>query len=173
MNLSGKRDKSFQRKEDIPRSRLEIICEAVAAVVMISVFLYVIATWTSLPDKVPTHFNFAGEPDQWGGKASLLLLMGVTAVLYAGLSLLTRFPHIFNYPCTITDQNRRRQYLLARQMLTALKTELVLVFSFINWQTIAVARGAATDKTGWFTPVLLIVVFGTIGIYFRQACRYR
>jgi uncharacterized membrane protein len=160
-------------KLEISRTRLEIYCEVVAAVTIAFVFIYLSATWTTLPDKVPTHFNFAGTPDDWGSKYSLLLLLGVTFVLYLGLSILSRFPHIYNYPFAITDENRQRQYLLARQMITALKAELVCVFVFITWQTISVARGSAQDLTGWFMPVFLVVVFGTVIVYFFKARRSR
>lgn len=162
-----------QPKLEIPRTRLEIYCEVVAAIAVAFVFIYLTATWTTLPDKVPTHFNFAGTPDQWGSKYSLLLLLGVTFVLYAGLSILSRFPHIYNYPFALTEKNRPRQYLLARQMMTALKAELVFVFVFITWQTTNVALGNAADLTAWFTPVFLVVVFGTIIIYFVKARRSR
>jgi hypothetical protein len=160
-------------KLEIPRSRIEICCEVVAAVAVAFVIIYLSATWATLPDRVPTHFNFAGTPDQWGSKYSLLLLSGITFVLYAGLSILSRYPHIYNYPFAITDENRQRQYLLARQMMTALKAELILVFVFITWQTINVARGNAADLTNWFMPVFLVAVFGTIIIYFVKAKRSR
>ncbi len=162
-----------QIKLEIPRTRLEIYCEVVAAATVAFVIIYLSATWTTLPDKVPTHFNFAGTPDQWGSKYSLLLLLGVTFGLYLGLSILSRFPHIYNYPFAITDENRQRQYLLARQMMTALKAEQVCLFVFITWQTISIARGNAGDLTGWFLPVFLVVVFGTIIIYFIKAYRSR
>jgi uncharacterized membrane protein len=165
--------KPMQTKLEIPRSRLEIYFEVVAAVAVAFVFIYLSATWTGLPDKVPTHFNFAGTPDHWGSKYSLLLLLGVTFVLYAGLSILSRFPHIYNYAFAITNENRQRQYLLARQMVTTLKAELVCLFVFITWQTINVARGTAADLTGWFTPVFLVVVFGTIATYLFKAYRSR
>jgi uncharacterized membrane protein len=162
-----------QPKLEIPRTRLEIYCEVVAAATVAFVFIYLSATWTTLPDKVPTHFNFAGTPDHWGSKYSLLLLVGVTFVLYLGLSILSRFPHIYNYPFAITEENRQRQYLLARQMVTTLKAELVCVFVFVTWQTISVARGRARDLTGWSMPVFLVVIFGTVIVYLIKAYRSR
>ncbi len=160
-------------KLEIPRSRLEIYCEVIAAAAVAFVLIYLSATWSTLGEKVPTHFNFAGEVDQWGGKYLLLLFLGVILVLYVGLSVLSRLPHIYNYPCAITDDNRRRQYLLARQMLTGLKAELVCLFVFVIWQTTAVAQGRAEDLTIWFMPVFLGLVFGTIIIYLIKAYRAR
>jgi uncharacterized membrane protein len=165
--------KPKQTKLEIPRTRLEIYCEVVAAIAVALIFIYLTATWTGLPDKVPTHFNFAGTPDQWGSKYLMLLFLGVTFVLYVGLSILSRFPHIYNYAFAITDENRQRQYLLARQMVTTLKAELVCLFVFITWQTISIARGKAGDLTVWFTPLFLVIVFGTVIVYLVKAYRSR
>ncbi len=40
-------------------------------------------------------------------------------LLYAGLSVLSRFPHVFNCPRGITEANARRQYTLVRGLLPA------------------------------------------------------
>ena len=84
-----------------------------------------------------------------------------------------RFPHMYNYPFAITDQNHERQYLLARQLITYLKTELVCILSFIAWQTLQVARGNATDLTVWFMPLFLGFILATTVIYFIKAYRAR
>lgn len=38
-------------------------------------FIYLAAQWSQLPDVVPTHFNFKGEPDDYGSKYYLLGLV--------------------------------------------------------------------------------------------------
>jgi uncharacterized membrane protein len=44
-----------------------------------------------LPDGVAIHFNRAGEPDQWMGReASALILIGITALLFASFFLSAR-----------------------------------------------------------------------------------
>lgn len=40
-----------------------------------------------LPDRVPLHYNFAGEIDRWGSKWEYLLLPGITLLFAACLSL--------------------------------------------------------------------------------------
>ncbi len=40
-----------------------------------------------LPDRVPLHYNFAGEIDRWGSKWELLLLPGIVVLFAAGFSL--------------------------------------------------------------------------------------
>ena len=40
-----------------------------------------------LPDRVPLHYNFAGEIDRWGSKWEYLLLPGIALLFVACLSL--------------------------------------------------------------------------------------
>jgi hypothetical protein len=158
---------------NIPRTQLELFCELFAAAAVIWLTLYLLVTWGSLPVSIPVHFNVAGEANRWGSRNGLLFLYGVLAAMYAGLSMLQRFPHICNYPFDLTSQNVRQQYLLARQLLVFLKTEVVGNLAFITWQTLQVARGRSQTLGGWFAPVFLLMIFGTIAWYIIAARKAR
>lgn len=43
-------------------------------------FIYLASIYNSLPSKVPTHFNFKGEPDKFGDKSNLIFL----SILFGG-----------------------------------------------------------------------------------------
>jgi len=43
-------------------------------------FVYIGMIWKTLPETVPIHFNLRGEPDDWAGKSSLLLLPGILGI---------------------------------------------------------------------------------------------
>ncbi len=165
--------KRLRPKLTIARTRLEINVEVIAAAALIFAVIYLVATWATLPDKVPMHYDFGGKVDRWGSKYSLLPMIGTAVFLYALLTLFQRWPHIYNYPFALTDQNREKQYLYARQLLTVLKAEVVCMFAFLTWQTIQVARGNAANLTIWFLPVILGLIFATIIIYFIKAYRAR
>lgn len=40
-------------------------------------YVYLASIWNSLPETVPTHFNLAGEPDDWHHKTFLIYMPGV------------------------------------------------------------------------------------------------
>jgi uncharacterized membrane protein len=164
-------DKMKRPRLDIPRAQLEVFCDLIAAVVVIGTMVYLIAIWASLPATVPVHFNFAGQVDRWGGRNVLFSTSAVMLALYIGLSILQRFPHIYNYPFGLTPENVHRQYQVARQLLIFIKTEVVCVFAFIQWQTVSVARGRGETLGVWFLPVMMFVLFGTIAYYFVQASK--
>jgi uncharacterized membrane protein len=156
---------------NIPRAQLEVFCDLIAAAVVIGITAYLIAIWASLPATIPVHFNFAGQVDRWGSRNVLFLTSAVVLAMYIGLSILQRFPHIYNYPFGLTPENVHRQYQLARQLLTFIKTEIVCLFAFIQWQTVSVARGSGETLGIWFLPFMMLVLFGTIAYYLVQASR--
>jgi hypothetical protein len=157
----------------IPHTQLEVYCELIAAITLANLTVYLASIWSLLPSKMPVHFNFAGQADRWGTRIGLLSLYGVTVALYAGFNMLQRFPHIYNYPFGLTTQNIRRQYQLARQLLTLIKTEIVCFLAFVEWGTIQVARGRSQGLGIWLTPVLLLAILGAIVYYFVQASNAR
>ena len=44
-------------------------------------FVYLAILWNTLPEKVPTHWNYKGEIDRWGDKYSLIGLLFLLPVL--------------------------------------------------------------------------------------------
>jgi uncharacterized membrane protein len=157
----------------IPKSTLEIGLETAAALGMLTMLYVTIKSWPLLPETIPHHFGVSGKPDAWGGKWILWFFPGISLVLYIGLTILSRYPHIYNYPWPITEKNAAAQYHLARTMIVALKAEIILLFAYLQQQTIQVALGKAGGLGVAFLPIFLILIFGTIGFYFVKAYQAR
>ena len=49
--------------------------------IVLAPFVYLAIIWNTLPEKVPTHWNYKGEVDQWGDKYSLIALLFLLPVL--------------------------------------------------------------------------------------------
>lgn len=121
--------------------------------------------YSSLPDTIPTHFNAAGEADGFGSKASIIGLPLIATLLFIGLTVLNRYPHSFNYPNPVTQDNALQLYTLATRMLRYLKLVLVLVFGGIEFMTIQHATGKAAGLGGWFLTLTAGLIFIPL-IYF-------
>ena len=65
----------------------------------------VLAAYSGLPDTIATHFNAAGRVDGWGVKGTLLLLPVTSSLMYGVLTVLSRYPQVYNYVVPITAQN--------------------------------------------------------------------
>lgn len=156
----------------IARSPVDLALDVVAIAGIVVLLLLTLQSWT-MPNTIPVHFNVAGKPDAMGSKTTILLFPGLSIVLYLVFTLLRRFPHTFNYPWAITQENAYRQYQIAIGLMNWLKTEIVWLFTYIEWQIIQVALGKSTGLGIAFLPIFLIVIFGTVGIYFWQAYQAR
>ena len=128
-------------------------------IMLLSIWALTTTHYSALPDTIPTHFNAAGEADGFGSKASIIGLPVIATLLFIGLTVLNRYPHSFNYPTAITQDNALRLYTLATRMLRYLKLVLVLVFGGIEFMTIQHATGKGAGLGVWFLPLTLVLVF--------------
>ncbi|PWW05227.1 uncharacterized protein DUF1648 [Paenibacillus cellulosilyticus] len=155
----------------VPRSALELWLEVVNIVVIVGTLIYLLVRWSDLPSTIPIHFDGSGEADGWGNRATLLLFPLITIAPYALITTLNRFPHTFNYPVAVTEQNASQLYRLTVQMLTWLKLELVLLFSAIGIMTIRSAETGRSEGVGILTITAIIIILGTVLSYLLYIIR--
>jgi uncharacterized membrane protein len=158
---------------DSDRQPFELILEALAVAGVLFGVLYLAFTWSSLPARIPTHFGATGRADGWGSRTVLLMFPALSLVLWAGLTVLNRYPRTFNYPWPITAENARRQYGIARSMIVWLKFELVWMFAYIEWRIVLAARGDANGLGVAFIWVVLGAVFGSVAVHIYLLYRVR
>jgi uncharacterized membrane protein len=129
--------------------------------------------WTDIPDRIPHHFGPTGQPTAWTDRAISIFPAVLGVVIYVGLTLLNRIPHLFNYPWPITEQNAAIQYQLARSLVTWLKLVIVGMFAYLLWGTLEVAEGG-TDRIHPLAIVaFLLALHVIIGIFVYRMYRHR
>jgi len=158
---------------DLPYTFQDLALEAVALGGVLLTIGLLILFWPALPASIPTHFGVTGEADGWGDKRTIFILPSVSVMLYLLLTFVRRDPRKLNYPWPITAQNASRQYRLACSVLSWLKAEVILLFGFMEWTTIRTALGQVKGLGATFMPVVLLIMFGTLGVYFYFAYRSR
>lgn len=166
-------DNNKRPKLNIPRSNLEKVMDIMSILAVITTWTYLIVSWGNLPSKVPTHFDFLGNIDSWGGKGSLLLLPIIMTILYIFLTVISKFPQCFNYPVNITEKNAKSQYQNARTFISLLKTEIIVVFLYLEWKSIQIAATKSSGLGSWFLIIFLIVLFGTLGFYIHKMSKVK
>lgn len=142
------------------------IMEAISLLLLIGASLYLLIGWDSFPEKLPGHYNFAGEVDRWGDKKELIFLAAVAWVLYLLILTVERFPRIWNTGVQVTPQNRVRVYRTLKYMLGTMKLLINGIFTFLIVYT---PLGQALPV--WFLPVFLILFLGDL--IFWLVCLYR
>lgn len=79
-----------------------------------------------LPEKIPTHFNFAGQADAYGGKWAALLLPVIAIFLFVMLEVCAfRRPDLLNIPVKIKPEYKTESYAVARLMTQILNVEIM------------------------------------------------
>jgi uncharacterized membrane protein len=124
-----------------------------------------------LPDRIPTHFNLAGQPDGWGSPSSLMLLPIVAASLYLLITLGGLFPPRFKAPIRETPENRAQLVALTHQMLAWFKMDLVCLFVWIQWSILDGVRSGRSRLSPAILPVFLIAIFGALGWHLAAMIR--
>jgi uncharacterized membrane protein len=99
-------------------------------------------------------------------------LPGLAVVVYIGLTILSKYPHAFNYPVEITESNAQRQYVNARMLVSWLKVEIVAIFCFLSW-TLVQAAAEKQDHPGIFLYVILGVLIITIIFYIYRTIKLK
>ncbi len=144
---------------------IDRILEITGWVAMVGIWILTIVNYPGLPDTIPTHFNALGQVDGYGGKGTLLILPLIVTLVVVGLTILNRFPAIFNFPVKITHENAQKQYTNATRFIRYLKLVIALIFGFIAFNAVQNAQGKAEGLGIWVLPLMLGLIFIPLIIY--------
>lgn len=153
-----------------PRIKLQLkqtdkILEVVGWVSVFGIWAIPLINYFDLPEIIPIHFNAAGKADGFGNKIHIFILPIISTLLFIGLTILNKHPHIFNYPSQIIKENAVDQYTNATRMIRVLKLVIVVLFGLIVLKTIQNVNGYADGLGTWFLP-FTIGVFLILTLYF-------
>lgn len=156
-------------KLKIPLSNTDKALEALGWFTIFASWLWAFLFYSKLPETIPSHFGISGAADAFGPKTGIFSLPGIATVLFIGLTILNRFPHIFNYPETITQTNALRQYTYATRLVRFLKLSVALIFLALLTMTSLTALHRASGLEYWFLPAALALVFIPMAFYIFKA----
>ena len=106
----GVRDTVYQRVLDILAPLL-----LVAAITVIGI------RWNRLPDRIPTHYDLAGNIDGYGGRGTLLLMPILGLINDLILAACLRFPQSWSMGIRKTPQNAPYLYRATRTLFSELR----------------------------------------------------
>ena len=144
------------------------ITNLISLLSVVGIVLYVIITWKNIPDMIPGHYNIAGEIDKYSSKNSIWILIVVQILLFTMMSVLERFPNIWNTGVQITEENVERVYTNLRNMQTYLKMMIMIYFSYMTFQSIG---GGNLHSMSIF--IFLVLVFGGMAIFLVKIFKNR
>ena len=125
-------------------------CLALGLLALGGVTLWVLLRLPHLPERLPAHFNAAGEIDAWGGRGILWVPLAVGWMIFLVLSVLLRLPGAWNLGVNAAGVQREKALGIARDLLSLLRFAVAAGFAFIAWRT-----AQCRPLGGWFLPVFL------------------
>ncbi len=129
--------------------------------------------YSELPDVIPIHFNWKGEADGYAPKAFLWLLPTISTFTCGLMVILARYPHTFNYPVKITEQNADAHYRLAARMMRLLNAVIAVFFAYLSWALVHMALEGRSTLEPWSVPLLIVAVVSILVWYFREMRRIK
>jgi uncharacterized membrane protein len=151
----------------LPFSSRELLLEVASIAGVVTSIVMLASVWKSIPQTIPSHFDLSGKADAMGSKSFLLFVPRIVVFMYAMLTVISRFPHIFNYPFPVTEDNAERLYRVAREMMAWIKTLDIWFVTLMYWTLLQVATGHVTGLGASAmigTATFVVVEMGAVGI---------
>ncbi len=155
----------------IQRSIIENFLEVFSFLLFAIFISFFIIIWKSIPDAVPVHFNIYGEIDKWGSKNSLIFLPTILSIIYIFMTILIKYPHKYNYIVRIDEENALRQYKLARILILSIKSEMLIIFLYVEWIIFSgiFQKKILFQNILFFIVTVIFFVAITIGYYMYKS----
>jgi uncharacterized membrane protein len=158
-------------KIKVPLQQLDIILELITISLLFTTCAYTIVQYSNLPETVPTHFNAAGEADDFGHKSSIFIIPGIGIALYLLLFILNKYPHKHNYMVNITEENALKNYRFSNRVLRFVNLFCVALMAYITFIIVKSSEGQEFAIGQWFLPVIIgssVVLPIVLFIYMRK-----
>jgi hypothetical protein len=148
------------------------LTEAIAAAALLGILFLVGTAWSSLPERVPVHFNFSGQPDRWGSKDTFGLLVLLALFSYGVLTAMRNKPQWLNVPFQV-DKNAPEVRQIMREMTGVIKASILLMLLVVLSHSIAVAQGTAEGLGEGIIPMVILLSLGPMGFYLIKLYAHR
>lgn len=138
------------------------------------------AAYPRLPARMPSHFDFAGNPDGWSGRSGVIVLAAVpwllTIVFYVIGRLIPKsgrsaknlnIPHKEEF-LKLPAEKQMVYWALLREFFAGLTAAVNLLFYLILRGTLRVALGEATLLTFRSMLPALVVLALIMIVYFKK-----
>ena len=149
-------------------TRADRILDLLGWILLIGTLAYLILGWFSFPDQIPMHYNGAGEIDRWGGKGEIIFIEVMMWIFYLGIGVVEKYPQIWNTGVEVTAKNKEKIYRTLKYMLKTLKFLTALIFAYLIVNSLQ-----STPLQGWFTPAVMILIFGDMAFWLIRLFRIK
>ncbi|GGE67981.1 DUF1648 domain-containing protein [Priestia taiwanensis] len=153
-----------------PKSTVEKILFTANSVGVIGALLYAIIAYFSLSGEIPTHYNFQGEPDQFGDKGFILFIPCIALFIFLLFTGLSHFPDGLTYPKNMSEEGKEKMFRFTRLMMQVLAFEIISFLLYLTVMDVQIAQDNAKG-IGTYTGYLFIASVIITVIAIMVTCR--
>lgn len=149
----------------------DLVLGALSLVVLIAVSIWLLVHWGSIPDLVPTHYDFSGNIDGTGGKSNILIMLGLAWFIWLTFTVLDFFPGAWNVRglSEITSTvGKAKAISLTRTFLQIIKFLIAILFSYL---TICQAQGRTASPL--LLPLSIFLLMGASVVHILLLSRLK
>ncbi|ARK21954.1 DUF1648 domain-containing protein [Sporosarcina ureae] len=157
-------------KLDIEKPAVAKVFDVLVIALFAAALVYLLLQWSQLPERIPAHFGADGEVDRYGTRMELLLLPIIGIVMWVGLGILEKYPHMYNY-INLRPDNIEIHYRYGVLFMNVIKNISTLLFVFLIWQMTDIALAKIATLNMPIFIMILVLLFGSMGIYFYKAMK--
>lgn len=152
-------------KKKLYITKAHIVVEIISYVVMLASFIFAIYAINTLPDEIPTHYDFQGNVDGYGSPGSIIILPIIMLITNLFISLLTHFvsPQFYNMPFKIKPGRELQAYkdvvwmLIGMELMFSLFTLASVWSQYVsNGKIIMIASVVMT--VGIFAHIIFTII---------------
>ena len=143
---------------------LQRVLDGLSILLCLATVVYLIAVYPSLPEQIPSHYDFDGNITSYNGKSMLIVLACLMVFLITlPMSLLSRvlsLSQITNSPFRISKGQEGALAELTRTLLCALNLVMTAMFAYILYSQ---SKSEIMSSAGIWLPMVLM--FALVGWY--------
>lgn len=144
----------------VKKSKIYHLMDLLCILCLFCIFIWIIAVWKDIPNKIPVHYDLAGNINRYGNKIQILYLPIISSVLYLMTEVLEKKPHTWNVGVKVTEKNQTQVYQTLLYMIGTLKWLVVFGFSYMTIYSIL-----GTPLAVGFIFGYLIMIFGSLAFW--------
>ena len=128
--------------------------------ILIFIWIFTILNYKNLPEIIPVHYDFAGNPDGFGSRKSLFLLNSLMTAIFVFLLYVAKRP---NFPRLNIPQNLKDNPIISELVVSVLMVLTICLLGVISYESLLNALGEVTglsSATHYLLGLLFLFIIG-------------
>lgn len=137
----------------------DLVLGVLSLLVLAGTTIWLLVHWGSIPDVIPTHYDFSGNVDGTGGKGNIWAMLGIAWFIWVTFTVLDFFPGAWNIrglSDISSSVGKAKAISLTRTFLQVIKFFIAIMFSYM---TICQAQGKTLSPL--LLPLIIFLLMGT------------